>query len=89
MSLAAASASPVPARAERSAILLSAPSLARRRGALLQLARRNGEVRLRIGDGLSAPAGAAAVSELLDALNEDGLLRYGGLAGDELLYLPA
>ena len=66
-------------------------TLARGRSTLLALARRNGEVRLRVGDG--APAGAADLSQLLDELNEQGLLRYGGLhaaaSGRELVYLPA
>ena len=68
-------------------------AVARRRSALLQLARRHGEVRLLIGDGASAPIAAAEVSELLDDLNERGLLRYGGLQNGvgrrELVYLPA
>ncbi len=68
-------------------------AVTRRRRALLQLAGRNGEVRLRVTQARGAVAGAADVSELLDALNEDGLLRYGGLhrveGGCELLYVPA
>ena len=62
-------------------------SLARRRNALLKRARRNGEVRLKVG---ASSGDTADVSELLDGLNEDGLLRYGGLhsveGGRELLY---
>ncbi len=71
----------------------SARALARGRSALLQLARSNGEVRLRIGDGTSAPEAAAELAELLDDLNGAGLLRYGGLrnahGGRELVYHPA
>ncbi len=90
-------AAPVPLRspgvARASEPARRAGSLARRRGALLKLARRHGEVRLRVGDGRSAPEGSAEVSGLLDELNEGGLLRYGGLrrVGDacELIYLIA
>lgn len=82
-----ASTRPAPAPARSSA------ALARRRRALLQLARRHGEVRLRVTDGGRPAPGAAEVSELLDLLNEDGLLRWGGLhaveGGRELLYLAA
>ncbi len=62
-------------------------ALARRRGALLQLALRHGEVRLQVGGGGSAPQ-SAAMSELLDELNEAGRLRYAGLRNGVLSYLP-
>ena len=68
-------------------------AVTRRRRALLKLARRHGEVRLQLGTDDAVAPGAADVSELLDGLNEDGLLRYGGLraaeGGRELLYLIA
>ena len=64
---------------------------ARRRRALLRLAARHGEVRVRLKDGAAVNPGAPEVLELLDALNEGGLLHYGGLRQDgqgaELVYL--
>lgn len=78
---------------ERSHGPRSSAAAGRRRRALLQLAARHGEVRLSVCDRAGAIGGAADVSELLDALNEDGLLRFGGLRRDgdraELIYLPA
>ena len=79
-------ASPVRARSD-AAPVRSPRAVGRRRRALLQLARRHGEVRLRIG-----PASGLAshvICDLLDELNGEGLLRYGGLHQGELLYRPA
>ena len=68
-------------------------STARRRRALLQLARRHGEVRVALRDASGLNPTACPVVELLDELNAGGLLRYGGLqragATVEILYHPA
>lgn len=64
-------------------------ALTRRRRALLRLARRQGEVRLTVSRRGVVEPGAADVSELLDGLNEEGLLRFGGLRDGVLLYLAA
>ena len=67
-------------------------SLSRRRTSLLKIARRDGDVRVRVGDGRPSSANAAEVSDLLDELNAGGWLRYGGLHRAEgvceLIYFP-
>ena len=55
------------------------PASARRRRVLLQLADRRGEVRVALSGAAGAGGDSWAVLDLLDALNEGGLLRYGGL----------
>ena len=81
-----------PVRAAASKTAAAAPaSRARRRRALLQLARRHGEVRVVVREGGRAAAHAVDVLELLDELNEAQRLRWGGLrtrgAVSEVVYL--
>ena len=57
------------------------PVRARRRRALLQLARRRGEVRVALRDGGALVPHAADVLDLLDELNTAGRLTYAGLQG--------
>ena len=67
--------------------------MARRRRALLQLVHRRGELRISVRNAAGATPGSADVIDLLDALNEGGWLRYGGLHRTttdlEVIYHPA
>ena len=67
-------------------------SRARRRSALLQLARRHGEVRVAVGEHGAVVVHANDVLDLLDELNESGRLSYAGLQrnGDrsDFVYRP-
>ena len=71
----------------------AAGALARRRRALVRLAERRGEVRIAVCEAGGVNPAACGVIDLLDGLNEVGLLRYGGLqrAGStlEIVYRPA
>lgn len=78
------------ARSERT----QAPTaLARRRRALLQLAERHGEIRVKVCEAGRAGSPACGLIDLLDELNEGGLLRYGGLhhvgGALEMIYVHA
>ena len=58
---------------------LATATAARRGRALLKLADRHGEVRVQVRGAGGVDPGSADMVDLLDALNETGLLRYGGL----------